>query len=102
MESEIKTTVTYKTEVVNGKEVQVEITRRNGLQVLKINEEPTLVECVTYKKYPGSIGTQRNYTIAKKPKSKEEIAAQIFMVNDIYAKSLVNERNYIYEKSDTN
>jgi len=90
MESAIQTTVTYKTEIVSGKEVQVEITKQIGLQTLMLEGKPTLVEAVTYKKYPGKNNIQKNFAPAAPPKSPEETAAQLARLNELYANLFVS------------
>ena len=91
MQTAVETTVTMKTEMDRGRECLVEITKMKGLQTLTVNGKPSLVESVTYKKYPNGRGTIRNFTPARPPKNPEEEAALLAEVTEIATNGLIQQ-----------
>lgn len=84
-------TVEHTTIAMGGKEYQVKITRQKGLQEVMIDGKPTLVELATFIEWPGRMGTSRNYTIARPPKTPDEEAAFRTRVQEIAATALINQ-----------
>lgn len=85
------TTVEYKTQVINGKEYQLKITRQKGLQEVVLNGERVMVEEAAFVEWPGKMGTSKNYTVARKPKSPEEEAAFLARVREIATDGLIRQ-----------
>lgn len=84
-------TVEHTTTVMNGKEYQLKITRQTGLQEVMIDGKPTLVEMAAFIEWPGKMGTTRNYTIARQPKTPEEEAAFRARVQEVATTALTNQ-----------
>lgn len=84
-------TVEHTTIDMGGKEYQVKITRQKGLQEVMVDGKPTMVELVTSIEWPGKMGTSRNYTVARPPKTPEEEAAFLARVREIATTALINQ-----------
>lgn len=85
----MKVTVEYETEVINGKEYQLKVTREIGLQEITLNGKPTMIEAATYTEWPGSRGTSRSYTLARPPKTPEEEAAHLAHIREVATECLI-------------
>ena len=84
-------TVEYTTTTIGGREYQLKITRQKGLQEVMIDGKPTLVEMAAFIEWPGKMGTTRNYTIARQPKTPEEEEAFQARVREVATTALINQ-----------
>jgi len=72
---DVKTTVTYTTETVGGREYPLTITKQVGLQEIMVAGKPVSVESVTIFESP--LGTSRCYTRVQ-PESTPEARTALY------------------------
>lgn len=80
------TTVEQTTEIINGKEYPLTITRQKGFQEIIVRGKPVPVESVTIFESP--LGRSRCFTRARPERTPEERAAALRRVQEIAAQAM--------------
>ena len=87
----METTAEESTVTLGGKEYRRNITRRRGLEEVTVGGRPVLAEAVTDIEWPGTMGTTRNYTLARPERTPEEEAAFVARVQEAAVSALTGE-----------
>ncbi len=84
----METKVTYKTEIISGKEYPLTITKQVGLQEILVAGKPVLVEAVTIFESP--LGTSRCFTRAAAKAAAEVREANLKRIKEVATQAMVD------------